>query len=106
MRYVVLVLSLALAAVGWGLWAQVHKNGELSVQVDTLTEAAKQAQEQREKDRKVLVARGLELGSKRAELKRAQEGLQKALQAHNDWSNTNVPTDVQKALQGPFAGPD
>lgn len=100
MRYVVAGLAVALALCGWGLWAQVEKNGALVAKLDTAEEAIKQAQEQREKDRKVLVARASQIRSQARELAQAREGLSQALRANKDWSDTNVPTDVQKALSG------
>jgi hypothetical protein len=101
MKYVILTLTLALALTGWGLWAQVHTNAELSAKLEGTEETLSRLSEQREQDRKVLVARAQKIASKQRELARAQEALAKALQANNDWSNTNVPTDVQKALTGP-----
>ncbi len=100
MRWLILSLSLALALTGWGLWAQVHTNAELSAKLEGTEEALSRLSEQREQDRKVLVARAQKIASKQRELAQAQEALAKALQANNDWSNTNVPTDVQKALSG------
>lgn len=100
MRYVVLVLVAALGLAGWGLWAQVHKNAALSTKLEGTEEALNRVVEQREKDRKVLVARAQQIASQGRELAKAREGLSRALQANNDWSNTNVPTDVQKALTG------
>jgi hypothetical protein len=100
MKYLILALFVALGACGWGLWAQIHTNAELSAKLEGTEEALSRLSEQREQDRKVLVARAQKIASKQRELTQAQEALAKALQANNDWSNTNVPTDVQKALTG------
>ena len=35
----------------------------------------------------------------------AQQALSEALQANKTWSDTDVPTDVQKSLGGPSGGP-
>ena len=101
MKYLILSLVLALAATGWGLWAQVHRNGELSVKLEGTEKALSGLIEQREKDRRVLVARAQKIAQNGRDLAKAQEALSQALQANNDWSNTNVPTEVQRALQGP-----
>lgn len=100
MKYVIVVLSALLLACGWGLWSQVHTNAELSARLDGAEEALSRAVEQREQDRKVLVARAQKIAANAQELAKSQEALSRALQANLDWSNTNVPTDVQKALTG------
>jgi hypothetical protein len=104
MKYVILTLAFLLALAGWGLWSQVHTNAELSVKLEGTEKALSGLVEQREKDRKVLVARQAQIASQARELTKAREGLSQALQANKDWSNTNVPTDVQKALTGRSEG--
>lgn len=79
-------------------------NATLNDSVDRLSEASKRAQERSKRDAKALVAREAEIASQRARLAEAQQGLQKALGAEQEWSNTNVPTDVQNALSGALRG--
>lgn len=100
MKYLIIALLVALSACGWGLWVQIHTNAELSAKLEGTEEALSRLSEQREKDRKVLVARAAKIASQGRDLAKTQEALSQALQANLDWSNTNVPTDVQKALSG------
>ena len=101
MRSLLLALIVAaLGLTGWGLYREIQSGAVKSERIEALTKASEQAAKQRLKDRKVLVARAGELASKRAELAKAQEALESALQRNNDWSNTNVPIEVQKALGG------
>ena len=101
MRSLLLALIVAaLGLTGWGLYREIQSGAVKSERIEALSEAAEQAAKQRLKDRKVLVARASEIASKRRELARNQEALSEALQRNNDWSNTNVPIEVQKALGG------
>ena len=101
MRSLLLALIVAaLGLTGWGLYREIQSGAVKSERIEALTKASDEAAKQRLKDRKVLVARASEIASKRAELAKAQEALESALQRNNDWSNTNVPIEVQKALGG------
>ena len=100
MRYIVAVLTLVLALCGWGLYREIQSGAAKSERIEALTKASDEAAKQRLKDRKVLVARASEIASKRRELAKTQEALSEALQRNNDWSNTHVPIEVQKALGG------
>ena len=95
----------ALGLTGWGLYREIQSGAVKSERIEALTKASEQAAKQRSLDRKVLVARAAEIASKRRELAKAQEALSEALQRNNDWSNTNVPIDVQEALAGRSGGP-
>lgn len=100
MRYLIIALLTALGLTGWGLYREIQSGAVKSERIEALTKASDEAAKQRLKDRKVLVARAAEIAAKRAELAKAQEALESALQRNNDWSNTNVPIEVQKALGG------
>ena len=104
MKYVIAALALALSLCGWGLYREIQSGAVKSEQITGLTEAVEQAAKQRSLDRKVLVARAAEIAAKRAALEKTQEALAQALQRNNDWSNTNVPIDVQEALAGRSGG--
>ena len=107
MRTLTLVLSalvLALTGLGYG---QYHKNSVLSTENQRLAETAKAAEEaskravERELEyRRILGTRQKETASQARKLAQAQQALSEALQRNNDWSNTNVPIEVQKALGG------
>ena len=101
MRSLLIALIVAaLGLTGWGLYREIQSGAVKSERIEALTKASDEAAKQRLKDRKVLVARASEIASKRRELARTQEALSEALQRNNDWSNTNVPIEVQKALGG------
>lgn len=107
MRSLLIALIVAaLGLTGWGLYREIQAGAVKSERIEALTKASEQASKQRSKDRKVLVARAAEIAAKRAELAKAQEALESALQRNNDWSNTNVPIEVQKALGGRSGGPE
>lgn len=97
-------LVLALGGMGYVLKSQVERAAVLEVQVKTLTDAQKQAATRRKKDAATLVAREKEIASQARKLAEAQQGLSEALQAEKAWSDTDVPTPVQKALSGDSGG--
>ena len=101
---VVAVLLALLALVGWRLDTLTSEKAALTEQNKSLTEASKRAVEREKSDRKVLVARQAKIASKQRELEQAREALQNALQRNKDWSDTDVPDEVQKALGGPSDG--
>jgi uncharacterized protein HemX len=93
-------LVLALGGMGYMLKKQVEQAAVLEVQVKTIKDAQKQAALRRKKDAATLVAREREIASQARKLADAQQGLSEALQAEKAWSDTDVPTTVQKALSG------
>ena len=104
-KYVIAALLALSGLLGWGLYAQIGTNSVLAEQNKTLTEAAERAVERQKLDRQVLVARQAEIASQARKLAQAQEALSEALQRNKDWSDTDVPDEVQKALHGPSSGP-
>lgn len=101
----VAVSALAVASCLYVIRGQVAQNARLSDQNAGLSKALSVAQEQREKDRKVLGAWQAKNASTARELARSRAALQEALQAAPEWSNTTVPPEVQKALLRPPGGP-
>lgn len=107
MRSLLIALIVAaLGLTGWGLYREIRSGAVKSERIEALTKASDEAAKQRLKDQKVLVARAADIASKRRELARTQEALSEALQRNNDWSNTNVPIEVQKAIVGRSDGPE
>lgn len=105
MKYTAATLALVAVLLGFLYQKEVKESAQLSEQYKVLVEASKRASEQRKSDRNTLVARERQIASQQALLAQAQEGLSQALRANNEWSNTNVPTDVQEALVGLSDGP-
>lgn len=95
-------LVLVLSGVGYGLY---ERNQRLGDQNKILTEASNRAAERELEYRRILGSRSKEIASQARKLKQAQQGLSEALQANKSWSDTDVPTDIQKALSGPSDGP-
>ena len=102
---IIAILIALLALLGWQLDGAKADKAALAEQNKALTEAAARAVERQKADRQVLVARQAKIAAKQRELKKAQEALSEALQRNNDWRDTNVPDEVQKALGGPSGGP-
>lgn len=100
------LLIAALLGLGWFGKTQYDSARGLQTENKALVDAAEQAQRRAKADRKVLVARQAEIASKQRELAEAHEALHNSLQRNKAWSDTDVPTDVQKALQGRSDGPD
>lgn len=92
---------LALSGLGYGLY---HKNTVLAADNKSLTEAFKRASERELEYRRILGTRQKEIASQRLKLQAAETALQNALRANKTWSDTDVPTDVQNALQAPPVG--
>lgn len=95
------IAALGLALLGLGLLyrTEVRSNAAQAVQLQAATEALKQAAVQRKKDLATVAARDRANALEARKLDEALQGLQKALQAEIGWSNTSVPTGVQKALR-------
>lgn len=105
MKWLILALTLAFGLMGAGLLHQNTKISEQRATIQTLADAQKQAQEREKKLAKALVARDLKIDAQTRKLQDAQSRLSKALQANKSWSDTDVPDDVQKALQRDSGGP-
>jgi uncharacterized protein HemX len=103
---VVVALVLALGLSGYGLYYQTQRVAVLADQNKSLVAAAKQAAEREKSTRKVLVARQAKIASQARKLAQSQQALSEALQRNKSWSDTDVPDDVQKALQGRSSGLD
>ena len=97
----VAVAALGLALLGLGLLyrTEVRSNAAQAVQLQATTQALEGVAKQRKKDLATLAARAAENATQRVLLAQAQEALHTALQADLAWSNTSVPTGVQKALR-------
>jgi hypothetical protein len=93
------VCLLALAAVGVLARQQAVEIGRLRTANQTATEALDRAAKQRQKDLATIALWQRSNAATARQFAAAQEGLQKALQAHAGWSEADVPADVQKALQ-------
>lgn len=124
MNKLTFLLAATVIALGGLSYGQYERNKALGAQNKSLTEAVERAAEREKQDRKVLVARQAEIASQARKLKQANAALSEALnsetavyldshgvlQRNKSWSDTDVPSDVQKALQGrsdsPAADPD
>lgn len=104
-KYLIAALLAVSGLLGWGLYYQIQQNAVLVVERDGATEALERAVERQKQDRQVLVAREAKIASQARKLAQAQQSLSEALQRNKDWSDTDVPDDVQKALGGPSGGP-
>ena len=97
-------LLLVVAGLGYTVKQQVASAAVLKQEVKVLTDAQKQAATRLKKDRATLVAREAKIASQARKLADAQQALSEALQAEKAWSDTDVPTPVQKALTGDSGG--
>lgn len=94
---VLLVVAIVLGSYARSAWVEGQY---LKTENKALVDEQKRAIEREDRDRKVLVARQAKIASKQRELDKAQEALSEALQRNKSWSDTDVPDDVQKALDG------
>ena len=99
-----LILTLLFGISVWGLFYLHGEKAVLEESNKILTEASKRAQEREAASRQLLVARQAKIAAQTRKLAEAQQGLSEALRANKSWSDTDVPTDVQKALQAPYVG--
>ena len=97
-------LLIVVAALGYAVKQQVGSAAVLKQEVKVLTDAQKQAATRLKKDRAALVAREAKIAAQTRKLAEAQQALSRALQAEKAWSDTDVPTPVQKALTGDPGG--
>lgn len=95
---------LALVAVGVVARQQAVQLGVLREANKTATEALDRAAKQRQRDLATIALWQRSNAATARQFAMAQEGLQKALEAHADWSEADVPTDVQSALKRDSGG--
>lgn len=100
MKYLVPILGLALALCGYGYYQEIRSSSAKDARIQSLTEAADRASKRAKFDRQALVAREAENAVQTRKLAQAQQALSEALQRNSDWSDTDVPPDVQNALLG------
>lgn len=96
-----LVVVIVLGSYARSAWVEGQY---LKTENRALIDEQKRAVEREDRDRKVLVARQAKIASQARKLAQAQQSLSEALQRNKDWSDTDVPDDVQKALGGPSGG--
>lgn len=94
------ILLVSTLGLGWVAKTEYDAVRYLRIENKAFSEALERATVREDRDRKVLVARQAKLASTARKLAEAQQALSEALQRNPDWSNTNVPTDVQEALGG------
>lgn len=102
---VIAAMAACILFLGWHIDKQNERVGALAEQNKSLTEAVDRAAERETEYRRILGARSKEIASQARKLKQANAALSEALQANKSWSDTDVPPDVQKALQGRSDGP-
>lgn len=98
-----LIGLLGLSCYGW--LTSYREKAVLAADIGRLVEALDQAREREASNAALLVARQSAIVSQARKLAQAQQALSEALQRNSDWSNTNVPPDVQNALGGLPSGP-
>lgn len=91
-------LTLALAALGFAYRAEVRRVGEVQAELNTAKEALNGVAKQRKQDAATVAAWQRQNAATGRKLAQAQQALSEALQAEKGWSDTSVPTEVQKAL--------
>lgn len=103
-----IVLTCIALALGVGMYLQTSRLAtantaftELSHRHTVLAAAHERALVRAESDRKALVARQAEIVSQARKFAQQKHALQNALSAAEQWAATQVPPDVQKALQRP-----
>lgn len=101
-----LAFGLSTTSLGYLYRRQSAALGAVVAERDGLSKALSRAVERGERDRRVLVAREAKIASEAHKLAQAQEALSQALQRNNAWSDTDVPTEAQQALQGRSGGPN
>ena len=99
-----IVVALGLGIQSWRLEALRADNAAVLAERDRLTEAHNRAVAGLKRARATLRTREAEIASQARKLAEAQEGVQKALQDEIEWSDTDVPPAVQKALGGAISG--
>ncbi len=97
-------ISLALIGTGYYTSSVISASAAKSARIEVLEAASERAARRAKSDAKALVAREAKIASTARKLAASEQALQNALQRNNDWSNTNVPTDIQRALGGAGSG--
>lgn len=100
-KYIILFLLVFSIGSAWTAHEEIQKNATLTAQNKILTEAQNRAIERQKSDRQVLVARQAKIASQARKLAEAQQALSGALQRNESWRDTQVPEEVQNALQSP-----
>lgn len=95
---VILLMGLGLITLGLFYRSEVKSAAIDRANLTTATEALNRAAVQRKKDLATVAARDKANAVAARKLDEALQGLSQALQAESVWSNTSVPTEVQKAL--------
>lgn len=95
---IILALVISLVGVGFLYRHTVLENTELSASVKELQEAQERAQEALKLNAAILGAREKQIAVQARKFGASQASLYTALQANKTWSDTYVPSDVQKAL--------
>lgn len=101
------IALLSLLAAGWQIKRQFTQVAELEASNKRLQTQLSTIAEGLAATKTVLRKRETAYNLQAQKLQSAQQELQGALQANKDWSATDVPPDVQKALSGlssPAAG--
>lgn len=104
MKQLIAILVVALALCGWALRLEIQDGAARKSQLSAKTDALERAGRRVKSDAKALVAREAKIATTARKLAQAEASLTEALQRNNDWSNTNVPLDVQEALGGAADG--
>ena len=98
---VLLVVVIVLGSYARSAWVEGQY---LKTENKALVDAQKRAVEREDRDRKVLVARQAKIALQARVLAQTRSALETALQRNKSWSDTDVPDDVQKALDGAGSG--
>ena len=98
-------MALGFGIQSYRLEALRADNAAVLAERDRLTEAHNRAVAGLKRAQRTLRTREAEIAAQARLLAEAQEGLKSALQAEKEWSDTDVPPAVQKALGGALRGP-
>lgn len=99
-------LTLALAAMGFLYRGEVRAGAKTRAELQTATTALHGVAKQRKRDANTVAAWQAQNAATGRKLAQAQQALSEALQAEKGWSDTSVPTEVQKALLRDSGGPN
>jgi hypothetical protein len=91
------LISLAFV-LAYAVSSGAEQVGKLKEANSVLMEAQNRAILRQQADQKVLVARQAKIASQARKLAQVNSALLKALESNKAWSDTDVPTDVQDAL--------
>lgn len=103
---VMTMLLIAMASLGLLARHQAGQIGALKLANKTATEALNRAAKQRKLDLATIAARDSANAATARKFEQARQGLQTALQARQDWSEADVPPEVQSALLRDSGGPN